>query len=317
MSLIKKPIPSARKVESSMKLNLPTAEELRDLQDQCPKRIAERAKDELIQQLMEDMVTHLVSKSGDLMKKAAAKGYGYTILTSWRAPSKDKEGQPLYKPEQTHWAGLDESGKPRDPSKDGVPLSMIFEGVLKPCKGGKPIAHPELLPGGKSVINLLNERLEKSGLAFHKAYDQSHGNSLTVIWKMDEWKKNLAVREKEQHEHVSYRPRRFRQEDKPSKVAEPVEYTGGFAQPVNVRVHTRVSIPSERSSRSSSDSEEEPERAVPEVRAAIPEVRAAIPEVRVAVPETPVKKLTPLPKKMVTLTKKPTKVADNWDDEDD
>jgi hypothetical protein len=169
-----------------------------------PEELARRQERQLT--LLNSFADHLVTLTNSVSEAAAAKGYGWTKVVEYYLPGFDKveEGSeittvPRHAPDLTHWAGPD-----ADPSKDGVPIVMLLQGVREHTKGG-PRLRPDLLAGGKTALQLAQDKL--AGPARLDCAFNAKNKSLiiTAIWIEDDWA--AFVRRRQQRQQRPFVPR--------------------------------------------------------------------------------------------------------------
>lgn len=164
-----------------------------------PEELARRQERQLT--LLNSFSDHLVTLTNSVSEAAAAKGYGWTKVVEYYLPGFDKveDGNeittvPRHSPDLTHWAGPD-----TDPSKDGVPIVMLLQGVREHTKGG-PRLRPDLLAGGKTALQLAQDKL--TGPARLDCAFNAKNKSLiiTAIWIEDDWAAFVRRRQQRQQQ---------------------------------------------------------------------------------------------------------------------
>ena len=222
----KKPVALKAKASTTALLaSLPPADEVQRASAAAPaaaKRREDRAEREADQKdrnahtetLLQEYFEFLVTKFTGELESAKAEGWGWLCVEKAFPPTKElirlEDGCEalVFKHEDatlTHWAGMAD-GAPKDPKEGGaVPKVMLLQGCMP--KGSK-VADTKLLPGGKSVTELLREALAGSGYGVQTLFAGGKVQ-LFVIWDHKAWK----VRQEKA------RPRTARSEadDKPQK----------------------------------------------------------------------------------------------------
>jgi hypothetical protein len=149
--------------------------------------------------LLVSLAEELVELTDVKTREAAEKGHGYTKVAEYFLPGFDKQEHeneivavPRNPPELTHWAG-----RGVDPTKDGVPIVMLLQGVREQTKSG-PRLRPDLLPGGKTAWQLAQSMLDERD---HDARLDFSFNSkrksliITAIWIDEDWQRFLSRRQ--------------------------------------------------------------------------------------------------------------------------
>ncbi len=149
--------------------------------------------------LLVSLAEELVELTDIKTREAAEKGHGYTKVAEYFLPGFDKHEHenetvavPRNLPELTHWAG-----RGVDPTKDGVPIVMLLQGVREQTKAG-PRLRPDLLPGGKTAWQLAQSMLDERD---HDARLDCSFNSkrksliITAIWIDEDWQRFLSRRQ--------------------------------------------------------------------------------------------------------------------------
>ncbi len=170
-------------------------------------------------QRQKDLLTSLAEELVELTdvktREAAEKGHGYTKVAEYFLPGFDKVEHdsetvavPRNPPELTHWAG-----RGVDPTKDGVPIVMLLQGVREQTKEG-PRLRPDLLPGGKTAWQIAQSMLEERD---HDARLNCSFNSkrksliITAIWIEEDWQRFLSRwqdrRQPQERGHHQNKPR--------------------------------------------------------------------------------------------------------------
>ena len=109
---------------------------------------------------------------------------------------------------ETHFAGYKKGEPEVDHSNGGVPLMALFQGFLKTVPGSKPQADPSTLPDGKTVIDIVQERLlaqaggnpDESLLARGIWNAKLKQRELHLVWDIkgwDAWQGKIAARSAE------------------------------------------------------------------------------------------------------------------------
>ena len=158
--------------------------------------------------LLKSLAEEIVDLTDVKTREAAEKGHGYTKVAEYFLPGFDKHEHenetvavPRNPPEFTHWAG-----RGVDPTKDGVPIVMLLQGVREQTKEG-PRLRPDLLPGGKTAWQIAQSILDERD---HDARLDCSFNSkrksliITAIWIDEDWQRFLARRQ----DHHNRRPER-------------------------------------------------------------------------------------------------------------
>jgi hypothetical protein len=119
------------------------------------------------------------------VSSASEAGLGFMCIDSAFLPNKYRKQAP----NTTHWAGQDQ-----DPSSGGVPKVMLLLGKRV---SGSNESDPALLPGGKTSLGFLGERLYPKGYQVCVLYDdRSRSYKVYVVWDQDAWsdwyRRNLA-----------------------------------------------------------------------------------------------------------------------------
>ena len=156
--------------------------------------------------LLKSLAEELVELTDVKTREAAEKGHGYTKVAEYFLPGFDKHelenetvAVPRNPPEFTHWAG-----RGVDPTKDGVPIVMLLQGVREQTKEG-PRLRPDLLPGGKTAWQIAQSMLDERD---HDARLDCSFNSkrksliITAIWIDEDWQRFLSRRQ----DHHNRRP---------------------------------------------------------------------------------------------------------------
>ncbi len=175
-------------------------------------------------QRQKDLLTSLAEELVELTdvktREAAEKGHGYTKVAEYFLPGFDKVENgnetvavPRNPPELTHWAG-----RGVDPTKDGVPIVMLLQGIREQTKEG-PRLRPDLLPGGKTAWQLAQATLEERD---HDARLDCSFNSkrksliITAIWIEEDWQRFLARRQDRRNPHQQTHQLRYPNTRKPA-----------------------------------------------------------------------------------------------------
>lgn len=153
--------------------------------------------------LLKSLAEELVELTDIKTREAAEKGHGYTKVAEYFLPGFDKHelenetvAVPRNPPEFTHWAG-----RGVDPTKDGVPIVMLLQGVREQTKEG-PRLRPDLLPGGKTAWQIAQSMLDERE---HDARLDCSFNSkrksliITAIWINEDWQRFLSRRQDHQN----------------------------------------------------------------------------------------------------------------------
>lgn len=163
-----------------------------------PEEIERRRTRQL--ELLESLSDELVSLTNDKCQVAAQKGHGYTKVAEYYLPGFDKVQQaqetvlvPRNPPELTHWAG-----RGVDPSKEGLPIVMLLQGVREQTGSG-PRLRPDLLAGGKTALEIAQRKLEEADAGNHVRLDCSFNSKsksliVTAIWIEEDWQRFLSRR---------------------------------------------------------------------------------------------------------------------------
>jgi hypothetical protein len=77
------------------------------------------------------------------------------VVFACHPPSKDKDGHPVYPAAKTHFAGF-KDGTLADPKVKGVPWVALLQGFPTDQYDGRRRPDPRTLPGGRTVVDLLN-----------------------------------------------------------------------------------------------------------------------------------------------------------------
>ena len=149
--------------------------------------------------LLKSLAEEIVELTDVKTREAAEKGHGYTKVAEYFLPGFDKHEHenetvavPRNPPEFTHWAG-----RGVDPTKDGVPIVMLLQGVREQTKEG-PRLRPDLLPGGKTAWQIAQSMLDERD---HDARLDCSFNSkrksliITAIWIDEDWQRFLSRRQ--------------------------------------------------------------------------------------------------------------------------
>ena len=176
---------------------------------QAERQAAYEAREAVISDMIDSYTHHLAQKLVEQRAAASAAGKGWVVIERAYPPStetitgEDGVEQRVFKHEAvlTHWAGLDEEGKPIPSENDAaVPKVMLLQGRLPKAKasdppGAKPRADPKLLPGGESVVQRLQYALADHGYGVQTAIVK--GQILVIaIWDHKAWKEEQASRQK-------------------------------------------------------------------------------------------------------------------------
>jgi hypothetical protein len=141
----------------------------------------------------------LYEETRQAFKEMTAEGINNIIVAKFCLPN---QGAP---PRATYWTG----NVADDGTKNGVPIVMLLQGERDRETG---TVHPERLPGGKSAIQLVNERLDKEEtkcsieLYFEKRtkdlqiylFDNSHAERVEWAAFLEKKKQERPARPKKQ-----------------------------------------------------------------------------------------------------------------------
>jgi len=191
---------------SSLLAKLPSAASLQQTSARAPAALARQREFDERKSSRDDRNRHteglIISYADYLLEsfstkydEANEKGYGWVTIEQAYPPSKEEvDGQLVYKhePEETHWAGVDESGI-IDPTEGGAPKVMLLQGPKhrKADAYGRRDCNPKDLPGGKTSVDILRENVSDHGYGVQVAYIKGMVNVI-VIWDHDGWKKSQA-----------------------------------------------------------------------------------------------------------------------------
>ena len=156
--------------------------------------------------LLESLADELVELTDIKTREAAEKGHGYTKVAEYFLPGFNKFEQkspehadqtetvmvPRNPPETTHWAG-----RGVDPSKDGLPIVMLLQGVREQTPSG-PQLRPDLLPGGKTAWQIAQSKLEyqDSEVRLDCSFNSKQKSLIiTAIWIEDDWQRFQSRRQ--------------------------------------------------------------------------------------------------------------------------
>jgi len=156
--------------------------------------------------LLESLADELVELTDIKTREAAEKGHGYTKVAEYFLPGFNKFEQkspehadqtetvmvPRNPPETTHWAG-----RGVDPSKDGLPIVMLLQGVREQTPSG-PQLRPDLLPGGKTAWQIAQSKLEAqdSEVRLDCSFNSKQKSLIiTAIWIEDDWQRFQSRRQ--------------------------------------------------------------------------------------------------------------------------
>lgn len=179
------------------------------------------------QSLMGQYIRFIISQlpTPEQIDLLAEKGCDSTLVHWAHPPSKVNQtidGQvervPRYPAEETHFAGfkgLDkEQANPTDHYTNGVPRVGLIQGFRNPATKK---ADPKTLPGGKTVVQLLNEWMlaqfdnPKDSMCFRTVWNGKHSRvEIHLVWDEEQWDRRQQRRqeqqEKRQLERSSSRP---------------------------------------------------------------------------------------------------------------
>ena len=145
------------------------------------------------------------------LEESVTKGFASVILDKVSTPNAiDKDGQ-RQRADRTHFSGLQEDGRMMDPTKGGVPKIMLAQG---PRPRGSRTAVPSLLPGGQTVVDLLNKsELGQAGHVFRGVWNARHHYlEIHMIWDLPKWQAWLERRSQPQQQQQRGRGSRREQD---------------------------------------------------------------------------------------------------------
>jgi hypothetical protein len=123
---------------------------------------------------------------------------GWVVIERAYPPIKKMVGDkrvPKYRPEETYWSGLDDSGSPIDPSTNGVPKVMLLQGPrsLVPDERGFRPVNPKELPDEVTSPQQLQQMLDESHPGYEVQVHFIKGMvTVVVVWDHRAWQMHLS-----------------------------------------------------------------------------------------------------------------------------
>ena len=168
-----------------------TAEELCNLSRAATLK-QQQAKADGVSILMKEYLQWIRTRipSAEELRSLASKPNSYSvILASASPPSKRDEEDDKH---LVYFSGFDGAKiRELDPANQICILSLWL-GIRKNTKFG-PINDPSLLPGGKTIIDLLNDEFCQLGFTFAHVWSSQRRVDLHMVWDKSEWHSRFRI----------------------------------------------------------------------------------------------------------------------------